>query len=250
MSTDRLADELRALSRTLDVPAPDDDAVAEAVLARVDELDRPRRRVGWRRTLPRHRWRAALAAFAGLLLVLALTPAVRAAVADWFGFGGVVVRPGPAVSSAPPPPRATGGLTLEQGERLVGFTAVVPAPLGRPDGVEVSADRRVLSLTWHGPGDGDTIRVDEFDGQVSPVFVKTAKNAEWLSLGPDATGWWFPEPHQLRFIDRDGIERVETTRPAGPTLVWLAGGVTLRLEGLAKQPAVDVALTTDPTPFG
>ena len=45
-----------------------------------------------------------------------------------------------------------------------------------PDGVGVSADRRVVSLTW-GAG-ADTIRLDQFDGTLDPAFWKSSPVAE------------------------------------------------------------------------
>ena len=49
-------------------------------------------------------------------------------------------------------------------------------------------------------------------------------------------------PHDVTYVDRDGVERTATTRLAGPTLVWQSGAVTYRLEGLpTKEEAVEVA---------
>ena len=43
---------------------------------------------------------------------------------------------------------------------------------------------------------------------------------------------WLPGPHPVTYVDRKGIERTETARLAGPTLIWATGTVTYRLEGL------------------
>ena len=246
-TVDPLPQELRALGRALDVPPTDADVVAAAVLARIaDEpvpaqsgwTGRARARVG---TLLRDRRRAALVALGGLLVALLLTPPVRATVADWFGLGGVVFRPGPTVPSASAPPSATGGMTLEEAADLVRFTPVVPRALGAPDGVEVGSRGRLLSLTWDGP-DG-TRRLDEFDGRLEPMFVKTVgrQGAEYVEVD-DEYALWFPEPHEVVLLDDSGRERTESARPAGPTLVWQSGGVTLRLEGVPdKRRAIEIA---------
>lgn len=241
MDDDRLAAELRVLGTSLDVAAPDAAAVATAVLDRLADEDL---RVGAsatriRATVARYRVRVVAAAVA-LLIALGLTPPVRAVVAEWFGFGGVVVRPGPSEQSASPPLPVESGLTLAAARDLVEFEPVVPEALGEPDGVEVSADRRMLTLTW---GDGDdTVRLDQFDGRLSALFLKTAvieETAERLEVGVDEA-WWFSEPHRLVVLD-DGRERTESARVAEPTLVWRSGEVTLRLEGLGRERAVEVA---------
>jgi hypothetical protein len=176
----------------------------------------------------------------GVLLALVLTPPVRATVAEWFGFG-VVVRPGPPIPSAPPPPSATGSLTLEEAARLVRFSPAVPRALGEPDGVEVAPDGRLVALSWN--GQGGTRRLDEFEGQMAPMFVKSVARAgvEYVEVN-GRTALWFPEPHEIELIDENGVERTATARPAGPTLVWESAGVTLRLEGVPDlRRAIEIA---------
>ncbi|HLT62202.1 MAG TPA: hypothetical protein VK020_13460, partial [Microlunatus sp.] len=97
-----LADELRALGRSVVVaPVPDD--LAERVLARV-----PRRRPHpvsrmLRRTVLDRRARRRLVAVvvAALLVGLLLTPPVRAAVVEWFRVGGILFSSAPAPTTAP-----------------------------------------------------------------------------------------------------------------------------------------------------
>src|SRR5262245_54510026 len=97
---DDLARELVALGHAVDVPAPDS-SLATAVLERLPDgpVTSPAG-TGWRR----HR-RIVVVVVAVLLGVL-LTPPVRAAVADWFGFGGVRVELGdteaPTTDVSPP----------------------------------------------------------------------------------------------------------------------------------------------------
>lgn len=108
----RLRAELLALGRGMGVPEQDPEGagltmaervlaqiVAEAVPAPVPVPPGRLKRAGaW----VRRRARLLAAALSGLLVVLVLTPPVRATVADWFGFGGVEVRYDP---SAPAPER-------------------------------------------------------------------------------------------------------------------------------------------------
>ena len=53
-------------------------------------------------------------------------------------------------------------------------------------------------------------------------------------------GYWFSTPHELVIEDSSGTERV--VRVAGPTLVWVYDGLTLRLEGVRdKARAAEIA---------
>lgn len=241
MNEDTLVDELRGLGSSLDVPAPDPEASAAAVLQRLAEDDVPAasRAGGFVAVVRRYRVRIA-AALLALLVALTLTPPVRATVAEWFGFAGVIVRPGPSEPSAPAPPPGDAGLSLSAARELVAFEPVLPDVLGTPDGVDVTSERRLMTLTWH---DGDeTVRLDQFDGRLSPLFMKTAQmndTAERIDLGA-GEAYWFSEPHDLVLLD-DGRERTEPPRVAAPTLVWQAGDVTLRLEGLDRQEAIAIA---------
>jgi hypothetical protein len=85
----------------------------------------------------------------------------------------------------------------------------------------------VVTMTYR----GGAVRFDQFDGAASPLFLKTATDAQWVGLGADG-GIWLPGPHPVTYVGRDGAEHTETARLAGPTLIWVAGAVTYRLEGL------------------
>jgi hypothetical protein len=86
----------------------------------------------------------------------------------------------------------------------------------------------VVTLTYR----GGTVSLDEFDGAVDLVFFKTAPDARWVEVGA-VSGIWLPGPHAVTYVDRDGVEHTASARLAGPTLIWVAGAVTYRLEGLA-----------------
>ncbi|MFJ5218304.1 hypothetical protein ACIP98_26740 [Streptomyces sp. NPDC088354] len=225
--TDRLPEELREAGRRLDIPAPSPDSVAEQVLARLlAEAVPGEGRVRRARIGLAARWRTLVALLCGVLAVLVLTPPVRAAVSDWFGFGGVAVRHDPsATPGAGSPPPVRGHAPLDG--------AFVPAALGEPDGVAVTDGGRVLSMTWR--RDGRTIRLDQFRASIDVVFLKTTGSAaEWVEVGGEFA-MWFAEPHYVRLVDPDGRTRREPPRAAGPTLLWQRGQVTLRLEGVPDR---------------
>ncbi|MGC3002467.1 hypothetical protein ACPF8X_29855, partial [Streptomyces sp. G35A] len=211
----------------------------------------------------RARWRSLTAAVCGLLTVLVLTPPVRAAVSDWFGFGGVEVRYDPSAVPSPggevPGCEGPGSLGLGEAGRRAGFAPLVPDALGTPDAVTVSRlprGRFLVSLCWR--EEGRTIRLDEFPARLDISFTKTVREQpEWLSLGGEDGGagvpdpaLWFARRHLLSFwlVDADGHRFTRQERTAGPTLLWTrsgtggADGVTLRLEGVAsKARALEIA---------
>jgi hypothetical protein len=246
MASDQLELELRSLAADLHIDEPS--PMVAAVMLRVASEPIPHRAGFLARIVDegRRRWRTAIAAIAGLLLIVVAVPPVRAAVTDWLGVGGVVVRhstvPGPA--TAPPPPGASGALSVAQARRMVGFESVLPARLGTPSGVEVSADHRVLSFSWDNVP-GGRIRLDQFDGEMSPIFMKTSYyELEQVHLG-SIVAWWVPRPHLVVTIDASGAEHTDAPRIAGQTLLWQKGKVTLRLEGnLTMDQATEIALGT------
>lgn len=99
--------------------------VAEAVPVPVGgAVGRKERAWAWLR----QRGRMVAAALAGLLVVLALTPPVRAAIAEWFGAGGVQVRYAPGSPGEPQSRRAAEAPGCGA-DRAV---PSVPARAGRP----------------------------------------------------------------------------------------------------------------------
>lgn len=272
-----LPEELRALGRSLDAPGPSgpadladpsrpagpaagSESMAERVLQQIlaDQVPVPvaePARAGERLRAVRHwtrtRWRSLTAALCGLLTVLALTPPVRAAVLDWFGFAGVEVRYDPSAVPSPGAevPGCGRSLSLAQARRQAGFEPLVPDALGVPDAVTVTGEPRgrfLVTLCWH--EQGRTIRLDEYPQQLDIGFTKSLREpSEWIPLGTASTdgvfdsALWFPRPHLLSFwlLDADGHRFTRNERTAGPTLLWMHGTgddtVTLRLEGVASK---------------
>jgi hypothetical protein len=248
---DVLVSDLRALGRSVEALGPESAGprIAAVVLARLASAPAPRpagrgqRLRAWiAEAVARHR-RRVLVVLAVIVLGCLGVPGVRAAVLDWFTFDGVHVRiqprPGPSRTEAPPPPTAH-GTSLGQARSQVAFRPVVLKALGSPQGVEVSTDRRVLSLTWNGPA-GATTRLDEFDGTLDYVFAKTSPEVEWTTVG-STTALWFDQPHEVVIRGADGQSRTETARLAGHTLIWEQDGTALRLEGdFTRRQAVELA---------
>ncbi|MET9892781.1 hypothetical protein ABZZ47_21720 [Streptomyces sp. NPDC006465] len=264
----RLPDELRALGRSLDGPGADgDESMVERVLEDILAMGVPSTPSGRREgiPLPEHgaqgprarlravrRWararrRVLVAGLCGVLAVLVLTPPVRAAVVDWFGFGGVEVRYDPSAvpSAGARVPGCPGpSLTLAQAGRRAGFEPLVPDALGAPDSVTVTPEpggRLLMSLCWR--EHGHQVRIDAYPARLDIGFTKTVREPpEWLRLHDDEEfgdpALWFPRPHLLSFwlVDADGDRFTRSERTAGPTLLWMhEGEVTLRLEGVSSR---------------
>lgn len=265
----RLPEELRALGRALDRPGADGDETDETMVERVlrqilaegvptpvAEPPGTGERLRAVRRWARLRRRALTAALCGLLTVLVLTPPVRAAVADWFHFGGVEVRYDPSATPSPGArvPGCPDPVPLAEAERRAGFAPLVPGALGTPDAVSVTRapkDRFVITLCWDERG--DTVRLDEYAARLAPEYGKTVAGeqvVEWVRLSGGAyDALWFPEPHLLRFwmTSGDGSRFTRSERTAGPTLLWVHDDeFTLRLEGVgSKTRAREIAESLD-----
>ncbi len=231
---DDLVAELRDLGRAYVVPeAMDQRAAVRRRLAR----PAPRR----------HRARFYLSAvIAALVVAVAAISPARATVIDAFrrvaGFelrhGAPPTVPPPTVPPATVPPATPSPIPsirsvgLEEARRAALFPVTAPGVLGSPDRVllldpDGNGAPRVVSLVYR----GGTVHFDQFDGTLEPAFMKTAPNAEWVTLGDGAV--WLPTSHPVTYVGRDGVARTGTARLAGPTLIWSSGPVSYRLEGLA-----------------
>ncbi|MGW5738266.1 MULTISPECIES: hypothetical protein [Streptomyces] len=243
----RLPEELRALGRSMDPPGLTGASMAERVIAQIIAesvpvpVAEPPGLFSRLRSWLRVRWRVLTAALCGLLTAAVLTPPVRAAVFEWFDFGGVEVRYDP---SAPPPgdarvPGCGDGVSLAEAGRRAGFVPAVPKALGAPDDVSVTRERGarvVVTLCWR--EEDRTIRLDEFGARLDVGFTKTVtEQPDWVQVGREQA-LWFPRPHRLAFwmVDGEGDRWSRSERTAGPTLLWTHGPeLTLRLEGVASK---------------
>lgn len=240
---DRLEAALRDVGAHLAVPEPPAD-LATAVLARLDEpvpAGRPASRV-----LPRL-VAAALALLAALAVAMAVSPTVRAAVLDFFRFGGVDINfaPPPVTPAETDPPQpGEQDVTLAQARSAVAFDIRVPGLLGDPDSVRVirnvpddGTPPRVVSLRY------DHARVDEIDGRISPIFEKfTHADDVVRTTVDDAPALWIPRPHPVLYVDVHGTIHEESARLAAKTLIWEENGLTYRIEGdFTQAQAVAIA---------
>ena len=195
-----------------------------------------------------------LALVAAVLVVLAgaaalINPATRDAIAHFFHVRGVIVTrgPSPLPSLSPATPLDLGRLTtLDEAQRAVGFTIVLPPALGEPDAVYVATGPpggEVALAYKPRPGiplvreTGLGLLVTEFRGDLMPQYITK-------ELGPDTTleetsvngdpGWWIAgQPHMIIIQTGPGNSQPETLRLASNTLVWEHGGVTYRIESSA-----------------
>lgn len=212
---DVLEERLAELATDIRVAVPD--GLEAAVMARV-RATRPHAR--WRR------WAAGL--LLGLLGAGVVVSPVGATLREWLGFHGVGVTSDDPVTGTPTVPAASGGTSLDRAAAVAGFTPLVPAELGPPEGVEVSDDGAVVSLSW--TTEDGTLRLDQFEGGVDPLFWKSAPEASHVTVSGQAA-LWLPTAHRVTVVDGDGDVRHLPSRLSAPTLVWLSGELTLRLEG-------------------
>jgi hypothetical protein len=251
---DPLVDDLRDLARWLDVPdAPDLRArvrsrleaqpgggLAFARPAHSRSWLRPAHSRSWLGSAQSRRWLVATAA-AALACVIAVVPPARAAVADAVGgllrFAGVEIRDEPdpgGLPATPSPLPSIRSADLDEARRVAKFPIRVPAALGVPDRVEVAdpgpdGAPRVVTMSYRGGG----VRLDQFDGRMQTHFLKTAPDAQVTRVKGDFAVW-LPGPHALVYIDRAGQQQTAGARLAGPTLIWIDGDVTYRLEGVPE----------------
>lgn len=220
---------------------------------------------GWTGWTARPGWRRVVAVALALVVlatgIVVATPAARQAVARRLGLPGVAIHLGgqvPPVTSLPPGVGANLDLgrrvTLEQARAAVSFPLLVPtaAGLDRPDAVYLSDDPSGGRVDFvyrprpglpASPGTGIGLLITQFSAD--PMVEKIAKGTDEVRLvdvGGEAGYWFGPGEHFFAYLDRAGGVRNDTSRLAGPTLLWNRGQVTLRLEGrLELRRAVEIA---------
>lgn len=210
-------------------------------------LDRPKGTVKSRANRALAKLRTQLIVWIVVILAVVtavVVPPVRNAVADVIGsilrFGGIQVStsdPSPTIAPTPSPIPSSFSADLETARRRALFPVGVPRALGEPTSVVLGdvdsrGAPRVVTLLFR----GGSVRLDEFDGHLSPEFAKKAglDDLDWVTV-KGKYGIWLGKPHAIAYIDREGVEQVATARTAGPTLAWEIGAVTYRLEGVADR---------------
>ena len=245
-----LEQALTRLGHELDYPQTP--ALAPRVRTRLEQ-PAPRRR---RSLLPAAGFRRALAlALIGLLVlaggVFAAVPSVRDAVLDFFGLQGATVERREQLPPAPEPrPLRLGqATTLEQAANVLGFTPLVPADPGEPDGVYVRRDipGGELALAYRPrPGlpeaktTGLGLLVTEFRGDLAPELIGKlagqATSVEELTLDGERAVWIEGAQHFFFYRRPDGQTRERELRLAANVLVRLEGAFGLpRAEQIARS---------------
>ncbi len=256
-----LEQALTRLGRELDYP--ETPALAPRVRARLGQ-PAPRRR---RSLLPAAGFRRALAlALIGLLVlaggVFAAVPSVRDAVLEFFGLQGATVERREQLPAAPEPgPLRLGQrTTLERATSVLGFTPLVPADPGSPDGVYVRRDipGGELALAYRpraGLPEARTtglgLLVTEFRGDLVPELIgKLAGSAtaiEELTLDGERAVWIEGAEHFFFYRRPDGQTTDSELRLAANVLLLERGNRLVRLEGAFGLPrAEQIARSLEP----
>lgn len=257
-----LEEELRRLSHRVAIPPRPQ--YAALIQQRLDPEARPsepaapsRRSRRWRLTHP--------LVTAGVVLLVLLSvlvlPAGRRAMAALFEFGGVRVNSLPS-SALPPRTTLDPGLdlgepaTLAQARRQVSFAAAVPSRsgLGAPDAVYVRRGVSLESLTLvylAKPGlpavanSPVGLILTEYAGTATPYFDKYETPGSLVTRLTVAGRWpgiYFSGPQEVLIRDDAGRVHNEHPRVSAPTLVWVRGAVTYRLEAnISQRRAIEVA---------
>ncbi len=264
MTDAELGAALTALAPELAFPPVD---VAAVVARRLEGERRPagRRLEGaWRRLggiLPPRGLRRALVV---ALLVVALT-AIGAGAA-YFGVRGIeiVFRNGggpspfasggsPSSSGSPTSPSPFPSPTLPGlGDRLelgdpssldaaraaAGHQVAVPPPVAGfgPPLVFLADDDVVTRVSFVWVRDGEPkLLLTEFNADPYQPYIKKVMLAGGhvrpVTVNGERGYWLSGAPHELDYVDPDGMHFIDHSRLAGNTLVWTRGDVTLRLEG-------------------
>jgi hypothetical protein len=231
MTGDRIEIALREIGERISWPETPD--LTAAVTARVV---RRRPRTFWR---PRVLVPVAAAIAIAVVLII---PATRERVVSWLGISGVTIERTDDLDSLSTDLDLGDEIPLDAVADAVGFDPVVPESLGRPDAAFVSGPD-LVTLVWSG---GDrTILLTQFRGDLEPAIVKQlpgATNLELVDVAGKPAIWISGAPHAVTYFDPAGALRDSTPRLAGNTLLWEAGELTLRLEGVAVlADALDIA---------
>jgi hypothetical protein len=187
-------------------------------------------------------WRATALAFAAVVAAVAIAfavPPARSAILRFFHLGGATVERVETLPQARERALARGlgrPLPLPQAEGQVGFDLVLPPLERRPERAYVIGDSvATVLLRSH----GRTVLLSEFPSLGGEeALKKLAVNAtviDPVQVRGRAGLWLEGAPHVLTWIDRDTGYRERPVLVRGNVLLWLRGGLTLRLEGRLSQ---------------
>jgi hypothetical protein len=227
---ERRLDDLRA---HLVLPSPEPSA--DAVVGRLGE---PRTR----RRLPL----LVLAVVAAAAAVLAVPPA-RSALLELFGIGGIEIR---RVDELPVArrraPIAFGApVSVQTAQERVDFPVLYPKALGPPDAVFVtdSDPGGRVDLVWGSRTAPRALLTSFLSTGIIGVKAIAARTVVEPVHVHGAAGTWISGPdHAFTYTDRDGVNRLDTSRLVGNVLIWKRGRITYRLEArITKTEALELA---------
>lgn len=239
MSEQRIEHQLSAIGDEAFPPTPQ---LAEAVIAGISLAPRVRRR-----------WVPAVAVAAAVLVAVLAFPASRQAVARWLGIGGVAIEqvsehdfPATELTDAPLGDR----VALDEVKDVVGFEPVLPDVDGVAEPtVYVRPDIAggLVTLTYRNEGEGPGLVVTQFrtEGEVAIKQLTGGATFREVRVG-DANAFWIEGTHTIAFFDDAGEIRQDAARLVGNTLVWQAGGLTVRIESaLQLDEVLEIAESLD-----
>lgn len=201
-------------------------------------------------------WKAAVAALAALVVVVAL-PAGRQAIADLLGVAGIEIF---FTDDAP----STDSTTLDLGEPVplevagdrMGLPIALPALsyVGAPDAIHLQGGSPVIvHATWAAApglpavsGTDIGLLLTQFRTPIEQtVFYKElteSTSVEMTAVGDHPAQWIEGAPHQLTYQTTQGTQTRQVSRLAANVLIWESDGVTYRLEsGLGPEAARRIA---------
>ena len=251
---------LLALARELEYPPTPD--LAGAVRRRIEAPASPSRPRAPRRRLARVLVIAVLLLALAAATTLAVSPAARDSLRDLLDIGGVEIE----TTTAPPPPAVRRGpdlgrpTTLAAATAELGFRPLVPAALGRPDGVFADRHPQALNLVYrpdpprlpHTTTTGVGLLVTELPGRVSGEYLhkvvsRSRPGSSACMVDGRPAVWIAGAPHFFLYGGRDGRILESELDVAQNVLLLQRGPVLVRLEGaFGEREAVRIARSLEP----
>ena len=233
--------ELERRLRALPVAVPDEPDLAPAVLARLEGRPFP-----WRRVAV-----LALAVLAVAIAAAFAVPQARTTILHWFHIGGATIE---RVETLPPAvershARGLGRpMSLPAAERALGFRILLPPLKCRCRRARVYVLGDSMASVILGPSHGRRMLLSEFPS-FGPVSMKKLTLGETRVEDVRVNGnegiWIAGGTHTLKYFDRLYGVQEKPVLIHGNVLIWLRGGLTLRLEGrLTKAEALHFARNT------
>jgi len=233
--------ELEQQLRALPVAVPETPDLAPPVLVRLEGRPFP-----WRR--------AAVLALAVLVVAIAAAfavPQARTTILHWFHIGGATIERVDTLPRAEERSQSGGlgrPMSLQAAERIVGFRILLPSLKCRCRRVRVYVLGDSMASVVLGPGGGRRMLLSEFPSfgplSLKKLTIDQTRLEEARVKGNEGV-WIEGGTHTLKYFDRRYGVQEQTVLVHGNVLIWVRGGLTLRLEGrLTKEEALFFARNT------